>query len=162
MLEKLTRWNPLRNVREKDERGGYAIKELDQLQGAMNRLFDGFFRERYTESEDAIWFPAIDTSETDAAIVVRVELPGMSKKDVDISIQGNVLILQGEKKRKKKSKNENFYMVERSFGRFYQSITLPAAVEGDKVKATFAHGVLSIILPKKEGAKAKRIAISTV
>jgi HSP20 family protein len=161
MLEKLTKWNPLRNVREKDEHRGHGIKELGQLQDAMNRMFDGFFRERYAESEDAFWYPAIDTSETDAAIVVRAELPGMTKKDVDISLEGNVLIVQGEKKRKKKSKHENFYMVERSFGRFYQSISLPASVEGDKVTATFANGILSITLPKTEGAKAKRIAIST-
>lgn len=161
MLEKLTKWNPLRSVRENGEHRGNSIKELGQLQEAMNRLFDGFFRDRYTEREDAFWHPDVDVSETASDVVVRAELPGMTRKDIDIAIRDNILTIQGEKKRKKKTKNENFYLVERSFGQFSQSFTLPAAVEQDKVKATFAHGVLTIILPKTEGAKAHRIAIAT-
>jgi HSP20 family protein len=93
--------------------------------------------------------------------VVRVDLPGMTMKEVDISLQDNVLIIQGAKTRKKKTKHEDFSLVERSFGRFYEAFTLPVAVESDKVKATMRHGVLSIILPKPEGAKPKRIAILT-
>jgi HSP20 family protein len=168
MLEKLTKWNPLRSVRESNERRGNGFKELGQLQEAMNRLFDGFFhdrgsfRDRYTEREDALWYPDVDVSETANAVVVRAELPGMTRKDIAIAIQDNVLTIQGEKKRKKKTKNENFYRVERSFGQFYQSFTLPAVVEQDKVKATFAHGVLTISLPKTEDAKPHRIAITPV
>jgi HSP20 family protein len=166
MLEKLTQWNPLRNVQKNGKHRGTGLKELGRLQESMNRLFDGFFdgrgffRDRYTESEEAFWYPSMDVSETDTAIIVRAELPGMTKKDVDISLQDNVLTVQGEKKRKKKTKHENFYRVERSFGHFCQSFTLPAAVEQDKVKATFAHGVLSITLPKTESAKPRRIAIT--
>ncbi len=84
----------------------------------------------------------------------------MSKKEVDIALQDNMLIVQGEKKCKKKSKHENFYCIERSFGHFYQSFTLPAKVEQNKVKAAFVRGVLIITLPKAEGAQPKRIAIS--
>jgi HSP20 family protein len=161
MLEKLAKWNPLRSVRESSERRGNGFKELGQLQEAMNCLFDGFFHDRYTEREDALWYPDVDVSETANDVVVRAELPGMSRKDIDIAIQDNVLTIQGEKKRKKKTKHENFYLVERSFGQCYQSLTLPAPVEQDKVTATFAHGVLTITLPKTEGAKPHRIAIAT-
>ncbi|GAK60908.1 heat shock protein hsp20 [Candidatus Vecturithrix granuli] len=161
MLEKLAKWNPLKSVRAKGEHNSAKLKELGQLQDALNRLFDRFFQDRYTESEDALWFPAVDMAETDTAIVIHAELPGMTKKDVDISLQDNILTIQGEKKRKKKAKHEDFYLVERSFGRFYQAFTLPAAVKSDKITATFKHGVLTITLPKSEGAQPKRIAIST-
>ena len=161
MLEKLAKWNPLRSVQQNGEHRGTGIKELGHLQESMNRLFDGFFKDRYTEREDAFWYPDVDVSETASDVIVRAELPGMARKDIDIAIQDNVLTIQGEKKRKKKTKHENFYLVERSFGQFYQSVTLPALVEQDKVKATFAHGVLTITLPKTEGAKPHRIAIST-
>lgn len=160
MLEKLAKWNPLKSVREKGEPGNVRLKELGHLQDALNSLFERFFHDRYVESEDALWFPAIDISETDTALVVRAELPGMTKKDVDISLQENILIIQGEKKRKKKAKHEDFYLVERSFGRFYQSLTLPAIVDADKVTAIFTHGVLTITLPKTEVSQPRRIAIS--
>lgn len=161
MLEKLAQWNPLRNVREHGEHRGNGIKELSQLQESLNQLFEKFFGDRDMESEDALWFPAIDISETASEVIVRADLPGMTKKDVDISLQDNVLTIQGEKKRKKKTKHENVYIAERSYGRFYQTMTLPVAVQQDKVEATFANGVLSIRLPKIEGAQPKRIAIST-
>lgn len=161
MFEKLVQWNPLRNVRAKEEHRGTGIKQLHQLQEAMNRLFDSFFGAHDVESENMLWRPAIDVSETDTEIIVRADLPGMTKKDIDIALQENVLTIQGEKKRKKKVRGENFYLTERSFGRFQQSFTLPVAVEQDKVEASFTHGVLSIRLPKTEGAKPKRIAIST-
>jgi len=161
MLEKLTKWNPLRSVREKYAHRGTGIKELGQLQAALNRLFDGFFRNRQTEHKDALWFPAIDVAETDMAIVVRAELPGITKKDVDIALQENILVIQGEKKRNKKAKHEEFYLIERSFGCFYQSFTLPVAVDQDKVTAIFTQGVLTITLPKVEATKPQRIAIAT-
>ena len=161
MLEKLIQWNPLRSVREHGEHRGTGLKELGHLQEGMNRLFDRFFKDRYTEREDAFWSPEIDVSETTSDVLVRVELPGMTRKDVDIALQGNVLTIQGEKKRKKKAKHENVYIAERSFGFFSQSIMLPAPVEQGKVKATFTHGVLTVTLPKTEGAKPQRIAIAT-
>lgn len=160
MLEKLTQWNPLRSVRERDGHRGTGIKELGQLQDAMNRLFDGFLRDRYTEHEDAFWYPDVDVSETASDVIVRAELPGLTKNDIEIAIQDNVLTIQGEKTRKKKTKHENFYLVERNFGQFYQSFTLPAPVEQDKVKATFAQGVLIITFPKTDGAKPHRITVT--
>lgn len=161
MLEKLAKWNPLKSVRAKGEHGSVKLKDLGHLQDALNHLFDRFFHDRYAESEDALWFPTIDMSETETAIVVRAELPGMAKKDVDISLQDNLLMLQGEKKRQKRAKREDFYLMERSFGRFYESLTLPALVDPEKVTATFAHGVLTITLPKTEVTQPKRIAISS-
>jgi HSP20 family protein len=161
MLEKLTHWNPLRSVREHSKPRGTGIKEPGQLREAMNRVFDGFLRDRYTESEEAIWWPAVDVSETDTALVVRAELPGMTKKEVDISLQDNVLTLQGEKTRKKKTKHEEFSLVERSFGRFYQAFTLPVAIDPENVTAAFTQGVLTITLPKTESTTPQRIPIST-
>jgi HSP20 family protein len=161
MLEKLSHWKPLRSVREHSKPRGSGIKELGQLREAINHLFDGFLRDRYTESEEAIWWPAVDVSETDTAVVVRAELPGMKKKEVEISLQDNVLTLQGEKTRKKKTKHEKFSLLERSFGRFYQAFTLPAPIDPEQVTATFTHGVLTITLPKTESTTPQRIPIST-
>lgn len=161
MLEKLTTWHPLQHIREKLGSKGHVAKELGHLQDSMNRLFDSFFQDRYAEYEDTFWYPVVDVSETDKAFVIHAELAGMTQKDVDISLQDNVLCIQGKKKRRKKSKHENFYLTERSFGRFYQSFTLPAAVDAEHVQATFTDGVLTVILPKTQPIQAKRIAIST-
>ena len=137
------------------------FEELERMRRQMDWLTSGLSRSPARESTAGV-FPLMNVTEDKDKYFVRAELPGMTKKNIAIAIQDNVLTIQGEKKRKKKTKNENFYLVERSFGQFYQSFTLPAPVEQDKVKATFAHGVLTITLPKTEGAKPHRIAIATL
>jgi HSP20 family protein len=158
MLEKLEKWNPLKHLRGKSTN---VLSELNHLQKDMNRVFDGFFGNRRSEVGDKIWLPAVDVSETNAEILVRADLPGMTQKDIDVNLRDNVLTIKGEKKHKKEKKKEHYYIEERCYGSFNQSFTLPARVEQEKIKATFKSGVLTITLPKVEGAKPKKIAIST-
>jgi HSP20 family protein len=100
-------------------------------------------------------------SENDSEIVVQAELPGMTQDDIELNLEDNRLTLRGEKKYEEKKEKENYHSVERSYGRFTRSFTLPAGVEHDKVQATFKDGVLKITMPKSEEAKPKRIAISS-
>jgi HSP20 family protein len=103
--------------------------------------------------------PALDVSETDAAVVVRAELPGLSAKDVDLSLDGRALTISGEKREVKNEEQEHRVLRERRYGAFRRSVALPCPVREDKVKAEFKHGVLTVTLPKDEKAKPRRIEI---
>jgi len=153
----LIRWEPFRSIR----RRGDLFSELTGIQQEMNRLFDGFFGESRQDIAEGTWLPAVDVSESGMEIVVKAELPGMSKDDIELNLQDNVLTLKGEKKQEKKEEKENYHRVERSYGSFSRSFTLPADVDPEKVQATFKDGVLEITLSKVEEAKHKKIKIST-
>ena len=132
------------------------------LQHEMNRLFDDFFtRDFFLEPFRGLghWSPALDVSETDNSVVVKAELPGMESKDVEVSLSGDVLTIKGEKKEDKEEKTKSFHRVERHYGSFERTLRLPAAVEGEKVQASFKNGVLTVELPKTEEAKKKAIHI---
>ncbi|MBW2145868.1 MAG: Hsp20/alpha crystallin family protein [Deltaproteobacteria bacterium] len=135
-------------------------RELQELHREMDRMFGRFFGDWFS-SEPALgkWSPMVDLSETTDNLVVRVEVPGMSPKDIQISLVGNTLSIKGEKKQEKKEKEENFYRVERSYGSFSRSISLPCDIEQDKVDAAYKDGILTITMPKSETAKAKEIKI---
>ena len=135
------------------------------LRREMDRLFESFGREvgwPMAESRSAAMGPSIDVSETETEIKIDADLPGVDEKDVDVVITDNVLTIKGEKKSEKEEKKKDFHLVERSYGSFSRSLTLPFAVDADKAKATFKNGVLSISLPKPPEIKekAKKIAIS--
>jgi HSP20 family protein len=137
-------------------------KPVSTLQREMNRLFEDFFsRDFFVEPFRGMgeWRPAVDVSETDDAVVVKAELPGLDPKDVEISLSGDVLTIKGEKKEEKEEKTKSFQRVERSYGSFTRSVRLPAAVVADKVEATFSNGVLTVDLPKAEEAKRKTLKI---
>ena len=153
----LVRWEPFGSIR----RRGNLWNELTGMQQEMNRLFDEFFGERRSESAEGKWMPAVDVSETDPEMVVRAELPGLSQDDIDLNLQDNVLTIKGEKKKEEKKEKENFRRIERSYGSFSRSFTLPASVNQDKIQAIFKDGVLLITLPKVEEAKPKKIAVTT-
>jgi HSP20 family protein len=153
----LMRWEPFGSIR----RRGDFFSELTSMQQEMNRLFDEFFGESRAEIAEGTWLPAVDVSETEAEMVVRVELPGLSKENIELSLHDNVLTLKGEKKQEKKEEKENYHRVERSYGSFNRSLTLPADVDQSKIQATFKNGVLEIVLPKAEEAKQKKIEVST-
>jgi HSP20 family protein len=132
----------------------------------MNRIFDDFFaRGSWPESRanllDGEWSPSVDLAETDKDILVTAELPGVKQDDLDISITGNALTLKGAKKEEKKIKKENYHHVERSYGSFQCSISLPAGVQSDKAKATCRDGVLKVTIPKAEELKPKQIKLDT-
>jgi HSP20 family protein len=130
------------------------------MQQEMNRLFDEFFGERRTGMTEGQWVPAVDVSENESEMVVRAELPGMTHDDIEVNLQDNVLTLKGEKKQERKEDKENFHCLERSYGSFTRSFSLPAGVKQEDIKATFKDGILEISLPKAEEEKPKKIAIT--
>lgn len=125
-------------------------------------MFDRFFRGG-TVADDGImttnWLPAVDLIEKDDEFVAKVELPGVSKDDVKITMQDNILTVRGEKKEEKETRQSNYHRLERSYGSFQRSFTLPNAVKADKVEAQYKDGILTITLPKSEEAKRKQIEV---
>lgn len=142
----LVRWDP--------------IRELDSLQGDMNRLFDRFFEGRPANgSVGRRWIPAMDLVESEDSLVLRADLPGMTEDDVDIEIKDGVLTVSGERKAEHEEKGEGFHRVERAFGSFSRSLSLPEGVDPSKVDANFAEGVLEVRVPKPEETKPTRVQI---
>jgi HSP20 family protein len=131
---------------------------LRGLQDEMNRVFSDYFDES-AEKSVALITPAVDLVDTPDSLQVRVELPGVKKEDVEITLKDDVLTIKGEKKVEKEEKGENRYYVERNYGSFSRSLTLPTSVKSDKVKAVFTDGVLEVVLPKAEEEKAKKVQI---
>jgi len=136
------------------------FSELTGMQQEINRLFDEFFGERHSGIVEGSWTPAVDISETEIELVVRAELPGLSQDNIELNLQDNVLTLKGKKHQEKKEDEEKFHRVERSYGTFSRSFTLPVNVNQEAVTATFKNGVLVITLPKAEEATLKKIEIS--
>jgi HSP20 family protein len=124
------------------------------------RLFDTFFSDNGEDLASRTWTPPVDIQETDDAYRIQVELPGLSKEDVQITLENNVLRLSGERKFEKDTKKENYHRIERTYGTFSRSFALPTQVSSDKVEAKFDDGVLSIVVPKAEQAKPRRITIA--
>ena len=135
--------------------------DLVSIENEMDRLFDDFFvggprrRGWYVQR----WNPAVDISENNGNIHVDVEIPGMKKEDIKISLENNVLMLKGEKKQDREFKEENCHRMERRYGSFVRSFELPMPVQADKIKASYKNGILKIDLPKAEEVKPKEIPI---
>jgi HSP20 family protein len=148
----IVRWEPFR--------------DLLSLQDRMNRLFDESYRSTQrggTEDEWALggsWAPAVDIYEQGTDIVLKAELPGVDPKDVDIRLENNVLSLRGQRKLESEVKRESYHRVERSYGTFSRSFTLPTVVDQAQIKAEFKDGLLRLTLPKREEAKPKQIQIN--
>lgn len=137
------------------------FREFERMRREMDRLWDSFFEggvRRRTE-EAGEWFPALDVAETKNEIVLKAEIPGLDPKDIDISLGEGILTIKGEKKQEKEEKEENYHLIERSYGSFCRSVRLPKEVKHDKVNASFKNGVLKIVLPKSEEAKKKEVKI---
>jgi len=107
----------------------------------------------------SVWTPAVDVAENENEVQVKVELPGVSKDDVKITMQENILTIRGEKKQDKETKNTEYHRVERSYGSFQRSFTLPTNVKHEKIEASYNDGVLTVTLPKAEEAKPKQIEV---
>lgn len=138
------------------------FKELTTIQDRINRVFDenmGRVRFPDVELSAGSWNPAVDIYETKDNVVLKAELPGMEKKDFSIEVKDSVLTLKGERKFEKETKEENYYRMERAYGSFTRSFTLPTAVDKDKVKAKFKDGVLEVTIPKTEAAKPKQVNV---
>ena len=138
--------------------------ELNSLQDRMNQLFnqpfggfENFGFEQQLAPEN--FLPPVDISEDDHNITLQAEIPGVKQEDLNITLENNVLTISGERKFKEEEKKENFHRIERRYGKFTRSFTLPATVDAEKVNATFENGLLNITLAKREEFKAKQITI---
>jgi HSP20 family protein len=142
----LVRWDPGR--------------EVDTLQTEMNRVFDAFFDSRPGKGGTAQrWVPAMDLVEDKNDLVLRADLPGLSEDDVNIEVKDGVLTISGERKTEEKKEDEGYYRVERAFGRFSRSLSLPDGIDPEQVKARFDNGVLEVRIPKPEERKPHRVSI---
>jgi len=137
-------------------------RPLQDLKREMDRIWQEFFGKTYlTEKWESIeWAPAVDVSETDDAVIVKVDLPGVNPEDMEISLTDNVLVIKGEKKKEEEEKKENFYRMERFYGSFMRAIHLPCEINEEKIQATYKNGVLKIVLPKKPEEKKKVIKVN--
>jgi HSP20 family protein len=144
----LVRWDPFR--------------ELEDMSNRLNRLFERPTL-RHTDGKETLtvadWMPTVDISETDTEYLIKAELPEVQKDDVKVTLEEGVLTIQGERKREKEDKGKRFHRVERSYGSFVRSFTLPDYVDDDRVGADFRDGVLNLHLPKSEKAKPKAIEV---
>ena len=148
MRTALTRWNP----------------SSDLVRDRFSRLFEDAFNDmlRPYEAEQVsnrAWAPAVDIRETDDEVTLFVDLPGMKKDDVDLTLENNLLTISGERKFESEETNDSYHRIERSYGSFTRSFTLNQNVQTDKVEANFKDGVLIVTLPKQEQAKPRRISI---
>ena len=138
------------------------FSELENLQSEMNRLFDfslGRWPSRSMGLMEGAWSPAIDVFDSKENVMVKADIPGMKKEDIDISVHGDTLTIKGEKRSETETKDKGYVKTERFYGSFNRAIVLPSEVDTEKVKASYKEGVLEITLPKKEGAKPKQIKV---
>jgi HSP20 family protein len=143
----LVRWDP--------------FHDLLTLQDRMNRLFDESMRgARPADESSTTWSPAVDIYETENEIVLKAELPEVDQKEIDIQIENSTLTIQGERKPDTAVKQENYHRIERAYGRFNRSFTLPNLVDQENIKAEYKDGVLKIELPKREERKSKQIKVN--
>lgn len=146
--------------KRKDDMSRVEQTPFTELHQRMDDLFSEFFDGFGTglsrfEARQTIT-PSIDVSETDEEVRVTADLPGMDEKDIQVSLDNDLLTIKGEKKQEQEEKKRNYYMVERSYGEFRRVIPVPASVEKDKVKAAFKKGVLTITLPRTPEMKARK------
>jgi len=135
---------------------------LSSLRDEIDRLFEAPLAELAQASQQLFsgWNPAVDMHEDKDHVYVRVELPGMKKEEIEVSLHEGALTISGERKRDTKHEEGEVYRAERFFGRFQRTVMLPSAVASDKVKAAYKDGVLTVTLPKTEEAKPKQIDVS--
>ena len=143
----LVRWRPRRYV--------------PAVSPDIDRVFDGLMRNWVNPGSlsEGAWNPSIDVSERDGEIVVSAEVPGIDPKDIDISIDDNNLVISGEKKQEQEEQGKNYYRVERSYGSFRRSFSLPSNADVDNIKASSRDGVLSVHIPKREDEVKKKVEI---
>ncbi len=138
------------------------VRELNTIQNEMNRLFNTFFESPAPAggATQRRWIPPMDLVETEGEFVLRADLPGLSDEDVHVQLEDNVLTVSGDRKAEHEERKEGYYRVERSFGKFSRSLTLPEGVDAEAVTASFKNGVLEVRVPKPEERKPRKVAIS--
>jgi len=139
------------------------FRDLRTLQEEVNRLFSTNLTRAFGDDEGigrGAWAPSVDIYENKDQIVLEAELPGMKQEDFDLSIENNVITLRGERRFEKTDESDNYHRVERSYGAFTRSFTLPQTVSADEARAEYSNGVLRVTLPKREEAKSRRIEVT--
>lgn len=144
----ITKWDPFRDIMV--------------LRDRMNRLFEDLVSSPKFEESDIIqstWSPAVDIYETENELVLTAELPGVDEKDVEIKVEDNTLSLRGERKFEKETREENYHRIERAYGSFYRSFSLPNYVDQEKISAEYENGLLKVRMPKKPEVKPRKVKI---
>jgi HSP20 family protein len=147
-MTSIVRWDP--------------FKEMATLQERMNRMFEDVWGRGRRPDEDFIsgsWVPPVDVRETKDTLEISVELPGIEPKNVEVSVESGVLTLKGARQFEKAAEGETYHRVERAYGAFERSFTLPTNVDAERIQASYRHGVLHLTVPKREEAKPKAINI---
>jgi len=147
MARNLMAWDPFRDV--------------STMREDMERLFDSMLSRYPRERVQAVWAPSIDVEETNDAMIIRVELPGMKREDIKVTVAEDTVTISGERKYENDRKDRTFHRVERAYGSFQRAIALPVSVQGDKAEASYRAGVLELTLPKAERVKAREITIES-
>jgi HSP20 family protein len=141
-------------------RGLMPWTAMTGMKSELDRWFDRLAELKWDEFPMlGEWAPSMDISETKDSVVVKIEVPGMDQKDIEVSLQENRLTVKGEKKQEKEEKDERYHRVERSYGAFTRSVRLPVGVDAGKVSAAFKNGLLTVTLPKTPAAKGTTIPI---
>jgi len=135
------------------------FRDLLNLHEKMNSLFEDVMVPRQEMAYSGSWKPTVDIYETDDAIVVNAEIPGIGNDDISVKVSENTLMIKGERKLEKGLREENYHMIERNHGRFQRAFTLPVEVDQENVSATFQDGVLEIVLPKSPESRSKTIEV---
>ena len=145
-MSSIMRWDPFR--------------DLSTLQERVNRLFESNFASRRDESTLTAWAPAVDAYETENELVIKADLPDVPEKELDVRVENNMLTIHGERKFEQEAKEENYLRMERAYGSFSRSFSLPNTVNTEAVKAEYKDGVLRITLPKRAESKPKQVKIA--
>lgn len=157
-MNKLTKWDPLKLSPSWD-----PFREMEEMQKRLWSLFGRSWPVWRSEPEEgfalAEWMPPVDIEESDKEYLIKAELPGIKKEEVKVNVEGGTLSISGERKAEKEEKDKKYHRVERSYGAFSRSFTLPEGAVAEKVSAEFKDGVLMIHLPKEEQAKARAIEV---
>ncbi len=136
------------------------FRELRTMQEQMNRLLDlAWNKEAGEELNEGIWQPPVDIYEDEDSVVIKAEVPDIDQKDIEVKIEDNTLTLRGERKLDQSVRKDNYHRVERYYGPFQRSFSIPPTIDQEKVKASCDRGVLTVILPKKEEKKPKQITV---
>ncbi len=141
----LVRWDPAR--------------QLDTFQSDIDRVFDAFFGAPLANGATRRWVPAMDLVETEDHLVLRADLPGLDKEDVEIEVKDGVLTISGERRTEHEDSADGYHRVERAYGRFSRSLSLPQGIDADQVQADFDKGVLEVRIPKPAERKPHRVQI---
>jgi HSP20 family protein len=144
-MNSIIRWDPIR---------------FSTLQDQVNRLFETSFKSHGDHSALTTWAPAVDIYETENELVIKADLPDVVEKDIDVRVENNMLTLRGERKLEESVKEDNYLRVERSYGSFSRSFSLPNTVTTEAIQATYKDGVLKVVLPKRAESKPKQVKIN--